>query len=278
VALASVVIPAHNEERVVGRALRSLTLRAEPDELEIVVVCNGCSDRTAEVARAVCPGATVLEIDTASKIAALNEGDSRASTFPRFYVDADVEVGVDAIRATAGVLSSGTVLCAAPAPVFDTTERRWSIRRFYDVWQQLPYLSGPVVGNGVYALSRAGRARFGQFPDVIADDQFVLLQFAETERAAVRSATFTVHTPRDLRGLVRIRTRAYRGNLELAHMGLASAAGSEGSSRGVARLARRPRTLPAVATYLAVNLVAKTRARGRASGWERDDSSRRTAG
>ena len=44
----SIVIPAHNEEAVIGRLLRSLSDRKENDE--IIVVCDGCSDRTAEIA------------------------------------------------------------------------------------------------------------------------------------------------------------------------------------------------------------------------------------
>ena len=47
----SVIIPAHNEERVISRLLEALTLGHTPGELEIIVVCNGCSDDTAGVAR-----------------------------------------------------------------------------------------------------------------------------------------------------------------------------------------------------------------------------------
>ena len=47
----SVVIAAHNEEDVLGRCLDALLRGSRPTELEIVVVCNGCTDRTADVAR-----------------------------------------------------------------------------------------------------------------------------------------------------------------------------------------------------------------------------------
>src|SRR5262245_58336894 len=49
--MASVVIPAHNEARVIERGLSSLLEGARPGELEIVVVCNGCTDDTAARAR-----------------------------------------------------------------------------------------------------------------------------------------------------------------------------------------------------------------------------------
>ena len=48
----SVIIPAHNEESVIGRCLAAMLEGAQPGELEIIVVCNGCSDRTGEKATA----------------------------------------------------------------------------------------------------------------------------------------------------------------------------------------------------------------------------------
>ncbi len=56
----SVVIPAHNEERYVGRCIRSVRRAAARygGETEIIVVCNRCTDRTAEIAERL--GARVL--------------------------------------------------------------------------------------------------------------------------------------------------------------------------------------------------------------------------
>jgi glycosyltransferase involved in cell wall biosynthesis len=47
----SIVIPAHNEEAVIARTLATLLRTAMPREFEVIVVCNGCSDRTAETVR-----------------------------------------------------------------------------------------------------------------------------------------------------------------------------------------------------------------------------------
>ena len=153
----SVVVPAHNEEAVIGRCLTALLAGADEGELDVVVVCNGCRDRTAEEARRAAPSATVLEIPVASKVAALNAGDRVARYFPRFYVDADVELPVAAVRQVASVLRRGPVLCAAPKPFFDLAGRSWPIRAFYDVWKEIPYRALDMVGSGVYALSEEGR-------------------------------------------------------------------------------------------------------------------------
>ena len=98
-----VVIAAHNEEAVIGRCLRRLLAGAEPGEFDVVVVANGCTDRTAEVARDF-PGVRVIELDQAGKAAALNAGDRASEVFPRLYLDADVLLGTADARALRAAL------------------------------------------------------------------------------------------------------------------------------------------------------------------------------
>lgn len=48
----SVIVPAHNEEKYVARCIRSIKAAAAvySGQVEIIVVCNRCTDRTAEIA------------------------------------------------------------------------------------------------------------------------------------------------------------------------------------------------------------------------------------
>ena len=55
----SVIIPAHNEERYLDRTLDALR-RQNCQRFEIIVVANGCSDHTADVARNRCHRLIVL--------------------------------------------------------------------------------------------------------------------------------------------------------------------------------------------------------------------------
>ncbi len=48
--MASIVIPAHDEERVLGETLERVLAGLDPD-VEVIVACNGCRDRTSEVAQ-----------------------------------------------------------------------------------------------------------------------------------------------------------------------------------------------------------------------------------
>src|SRR5262245_57178730 len=184
----SIVIPAHDESAVIARCLEALLRGAQPGELEILVVCNGCSDDTAEIARRFGPDVRVIETAVPSKSNALNLGDEAARGFPRFYVDADVVLEVRDLRATAAALESGRCLAAAPRLRVDLSECSLPVRLYHRIWMDLPYVQEGMLGSGVYALSESGRARVGRFPDIIADDDLVRLAFRPSERISVPGA------------------------------------------------------------------------------------------
>ncbi len=91
----SVVIPARNEERLVGRAVRSVAAQAWPlERLEAIVVDNGSTDRTAavveEVARAVAPLPVVLvQEPLPGRSRAKNRGAAVARGDVLLFLDAD---------------------------------------------------------------------------------------------------------------------------------------------------------------------------------------------
>ena len=64
------MIPAHNEGQVIRRLLEQLITGADPGEMDIIVVANGCADDTAEVAASFGPTVRVLTLPIASKHAA----------------------------------------------------------------------------------------------------------------------------------------------------------------------------------------------------------------
>ena len=276
----SVVVPAHQEAAVIGRCLDALHAQLAPGQAEIVVVANGCTDTTADVARRHPVRPAVVELAVGSKSAALNAGDARVSAFPRLYVDADVVLGPGAVSALLQVLARGDVHVAAPEPRFDTRGRPWVVRSYYRTWQRLPFLNEEPVGNGVYALSQEGRARFDAFPPLIADDLFVLRHFTVPERRAVRDVSFDVQAPRHLSDLIAVRTRAYLGVTELSAWQEGRLANPGASrARALRDLVATWRDVPAVLAYAVVSAVASMRAsrrwrRGDTMTWDRDGSTR----
>lgn len=277
---ASVVIPAHDEQHSIGRCLSALTRGMEPGELEIAVVCNGCSDRTAEVARRHGDAVRVIETEVASKSQALRIGDQAVSAFPRFYVDADVELPLASLRAVADALAAGPALAAAPRMEIDLSRSSRAVRAYYRIWTRLPYHKQGTFGSGVYAVSRAGRARFGTFPDLISDDGFVRLHFRPEERASVASAHFQVRAPARLRDVLRIKTRSQKGAVQLRRRHPELAANDPREYRSsLVELLGDPRLWLPCAVYLFVIAVTRARAYwmnylGDLGGWERDESSR----
>lgn len=275
----SIVVPAHNEGSVIARTLSQWVTAMASEEVDVVVVCNGCMDDTAAVARGFEPTLRVVESEIASKTHALNLGDQMSSGFPRIYVDADILISIDAIRALAKRLAQGDVLAVAPTADINLTGCSWLIRKYYDIRSRLPSSREGIGGSGVYALSEAGRRRFGKFPDVTADDTYVRLQFGMNERETLPDVTSTVFPPRTGLQLIAIRTRAYRGTFDLARRfpDLQKNMGEANDSRLLALLSK-PKLWLGLVIYCLVNIIARYRAtrglRSEVHPWHRDETSR----
>jgi Glycosyl transferase family 2 len=272
----SVVIPAYNEEAVIGRLLSALQDRSADDE--VIVVCDGCSDRTAEVARSFA-GVEVIEKTRGGKPSALNTGDRRAKWFPRFFVDADIVVTATALHEVADLMTD-SIEAGAPRCEVDLSRSSWAVRRFYDVWITLPYITEGMIGSGVLGLTRRGRARFQEFPPVIDDDEFVRRLFSVDERVHGTAGAFTVTAPARVGPLIRIKTRSRLGIMELdgLHGPAPSSSGSPGRS-ALKDLLTSPRLWPSIAVFAVIRIAVGARAwrrcrRGRFEGWARDESSR----
>lgn len=275
----SIVVPAHNESSVIARNLNAWVNHADPGELEIIVVCNGCTDNTSEIARRFGPAVRVIESDVASKTHALNLGDKSARGFPRIYADADIFLTVDAIRALVHRLGQGDVFVVAPTADVNPTNCSWLIRRYFEIRAQLPSAKEGIGGSGVYCLSEAGRKRFAQFPDIIADDTFVRLQFKPHERATLATVKSTVFPACRIRQLIAVRTRAYAGTFQLSrHFPELESNKSPSNNRALTRLIFNPRYWFGLFIYIYVNIAARIRARVSplrgSSRWARDLSSR----
>lgn len=277
----AVVIPAHDEARVIGRLLdRLLAADGHPD-LEIIVVCNGCRDSTADVVLSYGSRVRLLETPVASKIAALRMGDAAAHGFPRLFVDADVEIDRESVRALVQALGQGDVLAVGPRRVIPFAGVSRAVRAYYSAWQELPASRTSLWGRGVIGLSERAHPRIAAMPDALSDDLALSLLFAPHERRIVDDAVVVVHPPRSLGALLARGQRSVTGNRMLAETGMAVDS-DRTRLRDLGRIAiTSPEHALGVGVLAAVAVTARAfdhRARrsGAAIGWARDDTSRAT--
>ncbi|WP_426516465.1 glycosyltransferase [Diaminobutyricibacter sp. McL0618] len=277
----SVVIAAHNEEHLIGSCLRAIADQDFSGDVQVVVSANGCTDRTAEVARQA--GADVVDRPEPGKTAALNAGDGVATSFPRIYLDADIILPRDALSSfTTRLGSRAGCLAVVPRRRLETSGRPWAVRAYFAINERLPVFQTGLFGRGVIVLSEEGRSRFSTFPPLIADDLFLDSLYAEKERAVVNDVEVTVEAPHTTRDLLRRLVRVRRGNAQMR------AAGAADLALTVRRPQRwswlidvvipHPRLALAGIAYVSITLTAAILARRQvqdtARTWGRDESTR----
>lgn len=274
----SIVIPAHNEEQVIARTLATLLEGARPGEVEVAVVCNGCTDRTLEIARGLdLAGVTVVTVDEPSKSAALNAGDKLVDAYPRFYLDADIPIVLPELRAMAARLRAGDVLAVSASTRHVVRTRSPLVRSYYALWTRLPAARTGLAGTGVIAMSETGRARFGSWPALLGDDRYADSLFEPAEKTRHGDGIVELPTPASFAALVRRRARVTNGNVQGRAAGVRAPAGPGQVSSLRALLRTSPSLLRHLPAFLVVTASARLlayvdRRRGLAELWRRDDS------
>lgn len=155
----SVIIPAHNEERFIGEAIRNVQKQSLAVS-ELVVIADACEDRTAEIAAGL--GAKVIELRRRNMAAALNCG-IQASTQPWIaFLDADdfwhqekIELQWKAIKSFPDV-----GLLACDCYTFIDGEIFESDQRGKQRWTGLPHLISTRTCQYVSAVTEDFFTRF----------------------------------------------------------------------------------------------------------------------
>ncbi len=218
----SVILPASNEAGYIGDCLRALiAARPVPNGAEVIVVANGCTDNTAQIARDFTAQAAVagwalrvLDLPQGGKPAALNAGDAVARGGLRVYLDADVIVSPMLLRDLQRALSLDAPRYASGTAHIPPA-RSALTRAYARFWQGLPFAQSVAPGYGLFATNAAGRARWGSFPALISDDTFVRLHFTPSERIQV-AASYSWPMIEGFSRLVQVRRRQDAGLREIA--------------------------------------------------------------
>lgn len=269
--------------------MRSILADAPPGAAPaILVVCNGCTDDTAAVARSAAPAATVIELETGSKSLALNTGLAMAPAAPILFMDADVKADYRSLAAVADVLREPGVAAASPAANLVTKGSGLLVRAYYRVWRRHPYLQSGVGGSGVVGLSADAAARLGRFPTVIADDTMIRTLFPLDEQrrvaadAAGRPVASEVLAPKTVRHLLACESRWRAGDEELKRLGLVQHGGPEIGRASLPQLWKSSGSPLDFIIYVGIKMAGRAlsvrhRWKGRGRVWHRDESRRAAA-
>lgn len=148
----SIIIPAYNEEARLPDTLEKVAafLQAQPYTYEVLVVENGSTDRTLEIAQEFAdrfPFIHAIHEDGRGKGLAVRRGMQEARGDYRFMCDADLSMPIDEVNAflTPEMLAADIVIGSREAPGaqrFDEPESRHLGGRFVNLLIRLLILPG----------------------------------------------------------------------------------------------------------------------------------------
>jgi len=225
--LQTVLVPAHNEGKVIVGAVRHILVSDYPN-LEVIVIDDGSTDDTSEQIRvhyAEDPRVKLFTIANGGKAAALNFGLKHARGQVVVALDADTHLEKDAISKL--VRWFGDAAVGAVAGNAKVGNRINMITR----WQALEYVTSQnlerralaalgcitVVPGAIGAWKREALERLGGFPlDTLAEDQDLTIAMLTAGYKVLYDSTAIGWTeaPDTVKGLIKQRFRWAFGTLQ----------------------------------------------------------------
>ncbi len=226
----AVLIPSYNEEKVIVRTIRSV-LNSDYANLHVIVIDDGSSDRTAEVAREAyaqeirAGRVQVLVKPNGGKAAALNFALDRIEEDIYVGIDADTVIATDAISKLIPHFEDPEVGAVAGNAKVGNRVNLWTR------WQALEYITSQnferralnlfnvvtVVPGAIGAWRTLPVKNAGGYPiNTVAEDADLTMSLLEQRLKVVyedRSLAFT-EAPIDAKGLMRQRFRWSFGTLQ----------------------------------------------------------------
>jgi cellulose synthase/poly-beta-1,6-N-acetylglucosamine synthase-like glycosyltransferase len=225
--LVSLLIPAYNEARVIARKIEnSLALDYPADRIEIVIVSDGSSDNTVDIAQSI-NGVRVLALpENRGKVAALNAAvpDLRGEIV--VFSDASALLAPDAVRRLVENFADPTVGAASgryrvvkpqEVNIGASEDIYWKYETFVKIHESR---LGSTLG--AHGHLHAIRKELYPFPpaETINDDYVIPLSvLGQGFRAVHEPAAMVFEEAREMTGFQR-RVRIVAGNLQqLRHLG-----------------------------------------------------------
>ncbi|WP_406144484.1 bifunctional polysaccharide deacetylase/glycosyltransferase family 2 protein [Streptomyces sp. NBC_01012] len=220
----SVIVPAYNEKECIANTLNSLAASTHP--IEIVVVDDGSTDGTAEIAESLgLPNVRVIRQENAGKSAALNNGVRQARHDIVVMMDGDTVFEPDAVHELVQPFADpeiGAVAGNAKVGNRSTMIGAWQHieyvmgfnldRRMYDLLGCMPTIPGAIGAFRRQAVLDAG----GMSEDTLAEDTDITIALHRAGRRVVYAehARAWTEAPASLGQLWRQRYRWSYGTMQ----------------------------------------------------------------
>ncbi|MCX6813214.1 MAG: glycosyltransferase family A protein [Candidatus Azambacteria bacterium] len=169
----SFVIPAYNEEDLIGKCLDSILIQAanRPDDIEIIVVNNASTDRTREIAESF-PRVIVVDESKKGITHARHAGFLASSGDLIAYIDADTMLTPDWIDKVLKAFLGNPNLVALSGPhIFYDLSRAFNfwVRLFYAVafisylLNRFVFRVGSMLQGGNFVVKRSALEKIGGY-------------------------------------------------------------------------------------------------------------------
>ncbi|MFI5747678.1 bifunctional polysaccharide deacetylase/glycosyltransferase family 2 protein [Streptomyces sp. NPDC051644] len=220
----SVIVPAYNEKECIANTLNSLAASTHP--IEIIVVDDGSTDGTAEIAESLgLPNVRVVRQENAGKSAALNNGVRQARCDIVVMMDGDTVFEPDTVHRLVqpfGDPEIGAVAGNAKVGNRNTVIGAWQHieyvmgfnldRRMYDLLRCMPTIPGAIGAFRREAVLAVG----GMSEDTLAEDTDITIALHRAGRRVVYAehARAWTEAPASLGQLWRQRYRWSYGTMQ----------------------------------------------------------------
>ncbi|MCX8179091.1 MAG: glycosyltransferase [Candidatus Aenigmarchaeota archaeon] len=221
----SVIIPAHNEQDSIKETIQSVLDSDYKGKIEVIVVNDGSTDKTAEIVRSMKNSKIrLLHTNHVGKARALNYGVSKAKYEYILFLDADSSLEKQTIKEIIKPLQDKSIASSSGAVRAKLTKNPLTWFQDFDYivssgWRYLSSKIGAVsVLPGFFAIKKSVFLKVNGFnADTLTEDFEITLRLAKAGYKAVANpdAVMFTTTPSTLRSLLKQRIRWGRGTLQV---------------------------------------------------------------
>ncbi|MBS3925397.1 MAG: glycosyltransferase [Nitrosarchaeum sp.] len=222
----SIIIPAYNEEKVIGHTIEGLLETIYPKK-EIIFVDDGSKDKTLSIAMQYKEKIKVLHKENGGKASALNYGLVYATGEIIVIVDADTIIGRHSLKEIVKGFEINEHVAAVAGNIKVRNRVNWItkcqaleyitgiqiVRRAFDVFGSITIVPGALGAFKKSYLAEAGI--YGKETIVEDFDQTIKLLKAGLITQGSSKATAYTEAPNTLHDFVAQRKRWYRGNIQV---------------------------------------------------------------